>query len=292
MPPLSLAVTIDDIFTSNLIGEPKKVRCELDNVVHESLAIYNFLIDQLKPRVSQIGRQLVVVGNQSYGELAVLPIKGLLKQQGIDVYLFKIPSRIIASSLGEIFNHPENMPEDFLSLLRFFVTEQPIVAVIDSTATPASGTYARVPRAVLTYCDILAGVNLSIQGKPRVQTIGGPVCSNTLVDIEHTPLMRKLDSLRGEDKSRLSPYELTFWNPDELDSEYIGKSLPLPYIDVMKITNPTMVYMTSTARLSSADDKPGFFDNKLLRLPVDAWGKIKGLEEYLAASLVSQLSPK
>jgi len=268
------------------LGLQQEVSAELDFVAFEAAQVYCFVLE-LKKRAERMGREVVVVGNKTYGEIAALPVKARLEQQGVQVYSCKVPS----SFMGE-FRVPETaeMPSE---LLRRMMADQPVVAVVDGTHSPGQDEHVRYPRAMLGYVNLAASVNEVLGLQTRFGIISDEQLVRLRADTNFNELIASMAQLVPPGTSPLG-YEVGFWNPARkrgvleifsYTSVHVKEHFAEP-LDPQQLSGPAIVLITSTLPADSQlyagaglpkKHTPGYFDDR-------PWRQIEGLEKRLQAA--------
>jgi len=257
----------------------QKDRFEIDCVVEEAKILRDYVLS-VKEKADELGRDLIIIPNLSYGYLPVSPIFDELNQKGIN--------SIIGVKVGSTQSH--NNKEVINSrLFKGHRTEiantQPLIIVVDGTthlvARDDSDREARYPDAYQGYLNQVIAIN-DAQGFTEVDYSNVGKTSEDMVKLRQTEEFQRSvkvynDVLKNEDSQKeKQPYLFGLWNTAGLKLIIRNYHQKIDYVTETtpeKIESPAMIFcnvgLLDNQISSELKEKykglvhePAFFDDK------------------------------
>jgi len=222
----------------------KKAIEEIDYMCVEANQLLQF-ITQSRAQASEVGRDVIVVGNYTYGNVAMLPIEDILRLEGVDITKTKIGST-------ECHGNTEYLKSRLFrqAVAQKILQEQPSIIVVDGTAhLQGYEKGARYPDAHRGFLNHGLAFNSLLTGNAQPELLWRGQNS----DPHSSQLQKEIEYLRfcaNTFAQRPQGYEAAFWNPanNPLQIRSAREVVAQPKINVdprkpqLVITNTTMTH--------------------------------------------------
>jgi len=267
---------------------PEEHRLNIRGLVYEAFRMREKILE-LEARARQQGRKLVVIGNLSYGGVALSPITEERNGSGSFIVGTEIPVWYTKVGSTESHNNEFVLAQNLFSAeqLRLLAEEHPFVVVVDGSTSVAdkNRTSAHIPDGFKGYRNFFMVLNQALYGTCDPAEFEED--EEFLKGLLDTPSAKELmQAIQGMSIRPRAPnaYAFRFWyersaDPAEGREEFlylrVGKKrdTPAQKVDVAGLTGPTCVFMQSAIHPADVDPDiqrdfiggphiPAFFDDK------------------------------
>ncbi|MHA1691896.1 MAG: hypothetical protein ACTSU7_09710 [Candidatus Heimdallarchaeaceae archaeon] len=194
-------------------------RFEIDCIAEEAKVLRDYVLS-VKQRADELGKEVLIVPNLSYGYLPVSPIVEELEHVGINT--------IIGVKVGSTESHNNKEVVDS-SLFKGYRTkiayEQPIIIVVDGTkhlvARDDQDKAARYPDAYQGYLNQVVAMN-DAMGFTEVDYSNAGKTTEDMVRLRQTPEFQRLVDvykhvIKPDAERERKPYQFGLWNTAGID---------------------------------------------------------------------------
>ncbi len=220
---------------------------EIDCVAEEAKVLRDYVLS-VKQKADDLGKEVFLIPNLSYGYLPVSPIVNELEDQGVNT--------IIGVKIGssESHNNKEVVNSRLFKGYRTeIMNEQPIMIVVDGTqhlvARDNQDKAARYPDAYQGYLNQVVAMNDSM-GFTEVDYSGAGKTIDDMTKLRQTPEFQRLvgvykDVMKTDTEEERKPYQFGLWNTAGMEliiRNYHRKIGNVAPITPEEIQGPAMVF--------------------------------------------------
>lgn len=251
-----------------------EVMRELRAAAYEAFLVRKKILE-LRNRAGQIGKEMVVVENLSYGAVSLAGITErregyrYIKNTGIRVISTKIASSGEDEVLTSIFDLKE---------LESFAKNRPLIVVVDGTSninSPRAGKAHMPVSFTRGYMKIRAALDLALWEKKGHFPGKADEAEERMEEIRRLrgdeEFERLVSFVKGMTPQNAMPYEAYFWHPGDLPPDINGTGGYKELREVSDISGPSFIMIQSVMDKASFSKSPagpgeghipGYFDDK------------------------------
>jgi len=250
---------------------PKGVRLELRGVVYEAYLLRKKILE-IYSRAKELGRNVLVVANKSYGEVAISPITER-STSGKVIRGTNIP--VISTKIGstECHNNEFMLYPDLFSgqTMKNIMEKNPIVIVVDASTSVSDPhrTSPHIPDAFKGYRNYFMAINNAVSGKIVPENFGeDKKFENGLINEPNFGKFKGHARHAGAKPEKAEPYSLHFWHPGNkqlylrVNKQKDTKAVKM--LSAAEIKGPAVIFMQSAMEPEALPDniRNGFMHGK------------------------------